>query len=589
MIEARPHNEQDPVYKFFNNLFNKANRFNYEDFNYIHKKLTSQKEIILKEAVDHLLKSGQTIKIDTSFGNDKGFIKYLKKIFFDNQLLRKENGVGSEIICTIEKNYSKYINHFPALCDMIKEIESYQKINIKGFINKYKLSPYGLGNISLQLYLSFIIKYFGDELAYKRDPLNPGEIIISSSEQIKELISSSSPDAVFEKRVLDDIQKDLLVKLYQVFSNTPLGANEIPTIKTVIELTQQWFNNLPKISKSVDFYKERLYKEFIKMFELLDGAQGYLFIFHKLQTLWDYDSEDRLTNEIKDKIIEGIRTIKEQLYKTQENIENNIFQKYLELFEVKGTTYTNLEESINNWYNELDNIQKNINSTEHSKNSIPLIKYLKETNNIKQIIMESIPACSDYNLGKISEWNTDNTEIYINKIKDGIKKIDLMRIKVLPPIINIKGELKKREIGKEINIEYQDKNSLEVKISIPDKVKEVWVTYDENVISIENSQKEIITSGEKLIIPDKILQKIRVVSVDKERNFSEERIIILEEKIKGVVSNIYGYSVEKPSSEKEIKTLLNGLIKNFINNDKIKKDEIINQLKEIIKDLENGC
>lgn len=134
-----------------------------------------------------MLESGQQIEIDTSFGNDKGFIRYLKNVFFNRQVLRKAEQKGTKLICQIEKDTAKYHETFPALADIIAEFQTEEKVNIRQFIARYRSAPYGLGEVSLELFLAFLVKYSGDEISYKTHPNEPGEISIQSFPQIEAL------------------------------------------------------------------------------------------------------------------------------------------------------------------------------------------------------------------------------------------------------------------------------------------------------------------------------------------------------------------------------------------------------------------
>ena len=177
------------------------------------------------------------------------------------------------LFCEVEKNYSKYKDTFPAVYDMIKDFESNDNLNVAQFINKYRLAPYGLGEVSLILFVSFLIKFYGDELSYKKNPDDPGEVSIQSYDQINEIVNNTDNFAVFEKRKLDDIQKDFLLKLFKKFSKKSGAVGIVPKLKDVAECLRIWFNGLPKLAQSEGFYSHELNEELLNFLQFMKSHE----------------------------------------------------------------------------------------------------------------------------------------------------------------------------------------------------------------------------------------------------------------------------------------------------------------------------
>jgi hypothetical protein len=549
IIEDKPADEKEPVYNFLTKLYPKFNAINDEEFNRCHKALTKPKKLILRDAVNHLLEAGKTIEIDTGFGNNKGFIRYLKNIFFDRQLLGKTGQKGSLLLCEIEKNTSKYKDVFPAAADMIDAFKSKKSVNVMQFINQFKAAPYGLGEVSLELFGSYLIKYFGDELAYKRKPDDPGEISVQSYDQIKEIVNKPGPLAVFEKRTLNRVEKAFLTALYQIYSKTPLAVNDVPSLKEVIAAIKAWYEGLCKLARAEDFYSdkgvEKGIRNYLQVLKKLDMHEPFHFIFNHIQTAWGHEADERFDETIKQKILEGIRVFNPQIDKKEAAMEDRILQEFIAVFEAKGKTFSNLGDAINQWYNRLETHQLNILEEWHTKESQPLIRHLKDTQNLRKILFKTLPADTDYDLGKIADWSTDNVKIYTHKVKEGLRVIEKNKILVAPPILKVNnGEMKdKSKTKKLVHYGHED---FDLTVSVPEGASAVWISYHGNPREA-SSQKEIVKTKKKLVSPNKDNQNIQLVTVDQDGNFSKVVSIQLQEKY-GIKEGMYDWEVPIPKN-----------------------------------------
>jgi len=581
IIEDKPVDEKETVYRFLTNLYSRFNAINDEEFNRCHKALTNPKKIILRDAVNHLLEAGKSIEIDTSFGNNKGFIRYLKNIFFDRQLLRKTGQKGNTIYCEIEKNTSKYKDVFPALTDMIDTFTSQNSVNVMQFINQFKYAPYGLGEVSLELLTSYLIKYFGDELAYKRNPNAPGEITIQSFEQIADIVNNPDVSDVFEKRKLDRIEKDFLIELYKIFCNTPLSVGDTPPVKEVMSGIKTWYAGLCNLAGSEDFYSEKGSKkrirQYLQLMKTLNMQQPYSFIFSQMQTVWGYDEDERFDSTVKEKILKEIKIFNEVISKKPAEIEDKVFQEFLLIFKVKGNTFGNLEEAVNKWYNALETHQQNLLSQWHTSDSQPLIRHLKDTQNLREIIYENLPADTDYDFRKIGDWNTDNVKIYIDKVKQGIQIIEKNRVLIQSPILEIKNGKIENKTQNEAFVRY-DHEDFDLTVRVPDNACEVWISYDENPQDA-SSQKQIVKK-EKKLVPTKDNQNIQLVAVDKDGNFSQVTTIQLKAKY-GITEKMFEWEIPIPKTLQEARSTIKSFANKLIEKNIVTRKE----LSEILKKL----
>ncbi|MHA1796400.1 MAG: hypothetical protein ACTSUK_09815 [Promethearchaeota archaeon] len=589
IIETKPNSEQEPVSKFLNRLYPKFNNLTDEDINRCHKMLSSNKRMILRDAINDLLESGQVIKIDTNFGNDKGFIRYLKNVFFRHQLLKKVEKRGSYLFCEIEKDYSKYQDVVPALVDMISEIKSSNRVNLSHFIQKYRHAPYGLGEVTLELFMAYLLKYFGDELSYKKDPNAPGEITVQSFEQIVEMVNSADPQAVLEKRNLGNLQKEFLKDLYKIFSKKSLPVGVIPRLAEVKMEMQNWWDKLPMAARTEDFYSDERIVNFLQLMRSISHYDAFRFLFYRLQTIWGYDEDDRLDEKMKQKIIEGLVLLKSEIENEIDKIENTIFEGFCDIFKAEGQTYSDLEEAIQNWYNSLDANQTDMSAPWHTPQTKPLITFLKDTQNLRQTIFERIPGSNDFGLGKVKEWNTSNIKVYLEKVRAGLNTIEDNRILVDMPLIEVKEVEQKQVLGNnEVIIVYDDEKDCQLIVKVPDNAKEVWIGYKGEDPSSDSAQKEKINTSKEIKIK-KSISPLILISVDGEGNFSQALKIEFKQKFKQLIKeDIFGWQVKKPDNASEAKVIIKGFINELLENNKINKSEVITVLEYLIKEYKNG-
>jgi len=585
ILESNPNNEQDPVYKFLDNLYNKFNILENEDINKTHKTLTGNKKFIFRDAINDLLEAGKFLSIDTSFGNAKGFIKYLKNVLFDKQLLKRTGKDGSILLCEIEKDTSKYEEVFPALVDMISYFKENKVISLPNLINKYRLAPFGLGEISLELFLSYVLKYFGDELIYKSDKNNPGEIDIQSFDQIEKIVLNPQPYSVFEKRELSDIQKDSLKSLYQIFSDIPLAVGDVPRINEVSTVMMTWFDGIPTVSKINDLYSDNETKLFLQLMKTLSHSIPYQFLFSQLQTVWHFEEDDLFTENIKSKISQNIKHLKKSIEDKLVEIEDTILKKYIEIFKVKGSTYTDLTNSISAWYNNLDDNQRDLTANWHTPQSKPLIAFLKNTQNIRNVIFKDIPGSPDYGLGKIKDWNVNNIKKYSEKIKNGLHVIEDHKIVVdLPILVVKKAELKELSKTKGV-IFYDSKEDLDVLVKLPDNAKEIYISHDGLDPTSKNIQKQSIRSDTS-IVPSKSDQFITMVAVSEDNNYSLVYSLRLKNNTTITEGDAFEWKMPIPNNKKQTKSIFLSLCNLLLEKNKISKSElndILNNLTEEFK------
>ena len=586
ILDTSPLNEQEPVYQFLTTLYRKFNVITDDEVNRCHKSLTGNKKFILRDAVNTLLESGQQIEIDTSFGNDKGFIRYLKNVFFNQQVLRKVDQQGTKLSCQIEKDTDKYCTPFPGLADMIAEFQAQEKLNVRQFVARYRSAPYGLGEVSLELFLAFLVKYFGDELSYKAHPNEPGEISIQAFSQIETIVNQPKAFAQFEKRRLDETQQAFLRELYQQFSQTPLTVGTTPRLKDVVVSLKQWFEHLPTLTRSETFYDDPQIHRFLQLMKSIDTAGAFQFLFHRLQTVWDYEEDERFDGTVKQAILEGLAVFREQLDLRLEQAEHAIFEGFLELFNVEGNTFDDVATAIQHWYNALNANQLDVTANWQTPYSKALLNTLKDTQHLRDVLYADLPGSHNIGLGKLADWNTDNTTLYLNKVKEGLETLkDHEKVVDMPEVEVEHGECQNAPRESKSTIRYENEQDLRILLKIPQNAKAVWYSYQGDPTDAK-VQKEKITSDTPLPVIKEGHKTVKLVAVDEEGNFSQVYTLELQEKTWLDSSDAYEWTIPTPKNRHDVNAIFRELANTLVQTQKVSKTELAEVLKRLLQEYE---
>lgn len=590
ILDNKPTSDQEPVKKFLKNLYSRFNNLSDEELNRKHRSLTGSKDTIFKEAVDTLLLPGQIIKINTSYASDKGFIRYLKNVLFTKQVLvasSKTSGDPQIINCETQKDLAKIELVFPALADMIKEIQLSSSINLKKFILKYKQAPYGLSNSSLKLFLSFIVKFFGDDLEYKKNSTDAGEVQITTNKIISEIVDSDNSLAVFNKRSLSGDEKSYLIELYNTFSPTKLAVNEVPSLSETSNILGTWWSSLSKPAKSDDFFTEPKTKKIIQVFNSIGHYTFYEFFFSKTLSVSDIPEDTKIDQSIINQLIADFRDGKDQLDNLLTRIEGKIVEKLIELFKAEGNTDADLKQKINDWYNSLDDNQRDETAGWHSKESKALLQVFKSIADISAAIYVKLPVSFEF--GAVKDWSTNEIEAYINKIASGIDRLEKNKVKVPLPILDGRIEKFERIDGKgEIIFTFDDKDKFRLSVKPPQPDIVVLLTNNGQDPTGPGVQKETIKK-EYEYKPKSTLDSLKVVCQDAANNFSKLLNIKLKENSEDNIRDITtGYDIDKPKNTEQAKQVIKALVNRFVTSDKqINRKELGTYIKNLGTKLEN--
>jgi hypothetical protein len=246
-----------------------------------------------------------------------------------------------------------------------------------------------------------------------------------------------------------------------------------------------------------------------------------------------------------------------------------------------------LESSITEWYNTLQEEQKDRSSSWHKHESKPLVFYFNNPSKSREIIFETLPDSSDYGLGKVSDWTFNHLNEYIQKVKTGLKIISDNRIIVdIPEIKCENGEIHKNGYYETI-ITYMDRNKLVVTIEIPSSASQVWLSSNDLDPRIDSVQKAKLRKAQR-IVPKSHIDKFSLVSVNDQHNFSKITKLVIREKSNDWVNEtVTGIEINKPKSNDDVKLALKGLINHLSSDLKISKPDLSKILEDLSKELSN--
>ena len=185
---------------------------------------------------------------------------------------------------------------------MMSQIKIKETTGIKvkeDVIKKYASPPYGLGPISLSLFLSIVLKMYGDSVRLKKEQTEIGDIEIKDFDVIYDLIEGNYPNAVLVYRQISRAERDFLNQLFDLFSlGTPQKIGDKSVFETYNSL-KLWWDSLPAVSKS-SIYDNKLLPTIPKLidaFNKISETVPHDFVFGRVQVIYDYDFDELITEE----------------------------------------------------------------------------------------------------------------------------------------------------------------------------------------------------------------------------------------------------------------------------------------------------
>lgn len=593
-------NPSDAADKCLETLYEKRTRFRHLDLNLSHAaKYQPNKNIALKDAVNRILSSRGDIVVDSSYSNDKGEIRYLKSTLAAQGILRQTAKPEGQIYrYQIESDSMKFSQTFPALVDMMSQIRIKETTGIKvreDIIEKYVRPPYGLGPISLSLFLSIVLKLYGDSVRLRKEQTEIGDIEIKDFDVIYSLIEGNYPNAVLVYRQISRAEREFLNRLFDLFSlGTPQKIGDRSVLETYLAL-EIWWDSLPAVSKSSGYDSKLLptISEFLQTFNKISETVPHDFVFGKIQAIYGYDYEELITEEKGKDIIEKVKSDKKHIDEEFDYLKNKIQNEIRIMFSIEGSTLEDIRLGIKKWYNELDSNQRDLDAPWHTNESKTLIRKLGQVLDISDTFLVAIPEDPGFGLKAVKDWTSDKTQDYIQKIRIGKEKIEENRIKVESPVWKVSSvyKCKTEENKKGANISYRISATLVVNPPAKDTI--VYATSNGEDPSDSKSQRSEIRSATSLDVNGGN-KRFRMVTGDKEGNWSREtEINFIDRDTKHEIHADKGFGEGEtlvqfvfPLDEQSFKTSLQSLVKESIEHGIVDKKAVKKTLTELLKETE---
>jgi len=466
----------------------------------------------------------------------------------------------------------------------IQNLEEEKRLNVNTLINKYN-QIYGQGLLALSLMFAFAYRYFGDNLKIKQKDAAIGSMALVRFEDFYDLIVGEYPNAYLEHKEIAVSEHNFINKLYNLFSDKRMAANEDASIIQVYRLMKEWREKLPQIVKVKDIYKPEVVniKNIFDIFENIDSRSEHEFILRDIQTAYGFEPDEIINDKKTIDIIERIDKDKSTIESSENRIEDKIIKGIREVFNIEGSTYNDIQTGINKWFNSLDDYQRDQTADYPVEESKFLIKYLSSITDIRNTFFEDLPSSPGFNLGRVSDWNADKSKEYIDKICNGKTSIE---VRIENATVSFDGEY---NITRNKYILY--KGELIVHLKHEDPTAKIFVTTDESDPKSEYSQREKVVGQFERKIQNSFTLKF--VSQDREGNFScvtelhltnefEKNEIILPKQLTIQESPITFYF---PMQLKGLIVTVKSLLKNAIEKKVINKNELQKEMDNIINEI----
>src|SRR6266487_3808196 len=392
------------------------NKLAHDDFNKLHFKIDRTRSMALKEAVEKLLDTASQIVVDTSFAQARGDIRYLQKCLLNSDSLRIIKTDGTRMRCEFETNPDKYARKLPSLAEMVREVQNLKagdKIRITEWVKKYRKPPYGQGPVSLALSLACLCRRFGDSIRFKVDETTVGDLPVTSSDILYNLIDGHYPNAFLSYRQLRSEEKALVNAVYSVFGHPDSALTRDYTVVEAYSVMKEWWNNLPPLAHVDKLYSQGQYPYttgFIAVMQKIEAKDAHTFLFDELPTAFGTDAGIAISQEIVTILEKQLSSEKGALESALTIVEDRILGAVRHIFEVKQSTYSDIVDDIRNWYNGLDLQQRDAYARWQNSDSRPLILHLKTVDSLQDTFLTKISK--DYGMRPVRDWISDRVNEY---------------------------------------------------------------------------------------------------------------------------------------------------------------------------------
>ena len=518
VLVSQPTSEYEPADELMRDLFDRRNPFPSPYLNRVHvTKFGPGKDAPLSDAVEALLRAHRPVEIDHSAGANRGEIRFLKKCLADNGALVQQGPYRGTIAeYQVETNPDKFQGKLPALAAMMNRLRGLDqggKVPLQELIETYARDPYGQGPVALSLYLACVVRAFGDELRLQLQPGTVGWVTVQSADLIYDLVQKQHPNAVFERQTISGPARTFINGLYNLFAVEPGVVGEKHTISEAFGAVRDWWLALPNLARTADIYPDDTYPTALALVELLRGIEThnpYAFVLGDLETVYGYDFQGALTDQIQAEILEALKADKAAIESGPQRVKAALLIQLIEPFAPEGDLYGDYQAAIETWHRDhLDASQQDPFAEWHNNQSQAIIQHLKTITNIETTFFERLPAHAGFGLGRVDDWHRDRSAEYARMFKDGLAHIEAHRIQVPAPMWEVRGVgVKKQPTRDGAQIVYRC--GVKLVVDVPEPGVVVYLTETGADPRESNVQRQRIEDGYELSV--KRSRNVKLVS-----------------------------------------------------------------------------
>lgn len=434
--------EHEAADLLMNTLYIKRNQAEHIIFNQCHPRNQNfQRDSALKTAISSLIAFERPVEIDPNESENTGEIRYLRNVLVNNGVLKQSSDyIGHSIQYQLEENIESFRSRIPAMVEMIeylRGLSSGTKVPLWPKLQELIDPPYGVGPYALSILLAVAIRYQGDEIRLKINPVNLGYSPLDNPEIIIELATGRYRTAVIERQIRTPEVQKTIDGVYDLFSEQPIGAGMHCFRQDAWSALHGWWSRRTRLEKTSGIYVEgstgRKLVEFMTNSEA-NRTAGQTFL-DEIKVVYGFCADAELEPDQIEDMLERIRSDKLIIETRADDIKDSVISSIGSLFAPDGLTYLDFTDGIRKWIANLHPEQRNRRNQAYTdlQTAVTLLDALQAMTELKQSLLVEIPASASFGFGEVDAWNYDRSEEYITKIRTAKNKIDDALPKVADP------------------------------------------------------------------------------------------------------------------------------------------------------------
>ena len=467
ILDAKPGSQHAALDLIMQELFSKRCRISRADFNRAHRYSLSDnrsvgRNVALKDAAEALLDLAHPVKIDTSYGEDKGEIKYLRKALFDNEVLQQLRTTSPRVMeCRVQTNEASYEGNARPLTEMVRMVRNQAEgdpIRVSAFVETFTGPPYGLGQEALLLFFACVVRCFGDMLTIKRDADAVGAVQLKSLQDLLDLILGQYPTACMIRRSISEDERYLLNGLVALFSGQSISTGDQKFLGDALDATADWWEGLPAAARILALYEQPadgadVALRLIETMPTRASVGASQFLFENLQTVCGFAGDDLIKRKRAGEILAALGQAKALMEGTPGRLEAGIAENVRPIFGVTDATYTDLKDGMLAWFHALDESQKYAGAAWQSSESKSLVDVVSRMDTLEKALFAQLPE--RLGLGAVNNWTADHSTALVERIGNAKKRVDENAIKVPVPEVSVSAGLTLERAGKDFQVRYR--------------------------------------------------------------------------------------------------------------------------------------